>query len=81
MGAVAAMLAGQFPFASANQDPREKQAPSAVALRDAAKLVYEGHSARMKLGPGTRRDCRDDLEFLCQWSRRWLEAERAIDKA
>ena len=63
--------------ASAEQKQPATDARSAAALLEAAKAVYQGHTERMKIrSEGVR-----DLEYLCHWSRRWLDAERAIDKA
>jgi RNA polymerase sigma factor (sigma-70 family) len=46
------------------------------ALVDAARKVYEGTLARMKVDVNAH-----DFEPPCQWSRRWLEAERQLESS
>jgi RNA polymerase sigma factor (sigma-70 family) len=47
---------------------------NARARREAARKVYEGTLARMKVDTAAV-----DWDRPCQWSRRWLEADRDVD--
>jgi len=66
-------------IASADQNQPAAVTTSAKALLEAAKTTYQGHSAMMKAGVAAGKG--NDVEFMYQWSRRWLDSERSIDKA
>lgn len=68
-------------LAMADQQQPDPQSQSANARLAAAQTVYEGYATRMKQAQLDRRGLGHDLEFLCAWSRKWVEAESAIDKA
>ena len=63
----------------ADQNQPVTKAKSAAALLQAAKEVYLGYKKQMDGGQPVR--VGDHFEFLYRWSRRWLEAELAIDSA
>jgi hypothetical protein len=79
VGIVLAALVSRFTLAWADQDPPATNAKSATALLEAAKEVYQGYKKQMEAGQSVRAG--DNSEFLYRWSRRWLEAELAVDKA
>jgi hypothetical protein len=65
-------------LALAHQEQPDADDRTAMAMVESAKEVFDGH-ARMKLALSGLSG--DDFEFLYRWSKRWLEAERTIDKA
>jgi hypothetical protein len=79
VGIVLAALVSRFTLAWADQDPPGTNAKSATALLEAAKEVFQGYKKQMEAGQPFK--VSDNSEFLYRWSRRWLEAELAVDKA
>jgi hypothetical protein len=65
--------------ASAEQNQPAADAKSARAMLEAATKVYREYAEMAKAGVVTGKG--NDVEFLYQWSRRWLDSERSIDKA
>jgi hypothetical protein len=54
----------------------ETEATDAEALLEAARTAYQGHLQRGRIDPALG----NDPEYLYRWSRRWLEAERALGR-
>jgi hypothetical protein len=72
--------------ARAEQNQPAMDGRSATALMEAAKGVYQGYKKQKDSIGAVERPARggdngDYYEFLYRWSRRWLEAELAVDKA
>jgi hypothetical protein len=53
--------------------PAAVDVKSGVALLEAAKAAYEAYHKRRQVEPAA-----SDPEYQYRWSRRWLEAERAL---
>ncbi len=75
LGMLAAALALRFPAVAAGQDQAGADARSA-ALLEAAKEAYQAYEKKM-----FRQLLNPNCEIPYQWSRRWLDAQRAIDKS
>lgn len=73
-------ILGIRPAESALADERaitKVDVKSKQALLQAAKDAYEGMLKRRQTDPSVS----NDVEYLYRWSRRWLEAERALGDA
>jgi hypothetical protein len=68
--------AGQPEARAGAAPPAQAPGANARARREAARKVYEGTLARMKVDVNAQ-----DFDRPCQWSRRWLEAERELAPA
>src|SRR5438876_11678292 len=63
-------------------DPREVKLWDVATHKELRALPHPGCVAIRKAGPARHVPLdAGNLEFLCQWSRRWQDAERAIHKA
>jgi len=72
MGFRAAAMSFADEKGSSNLDVISKK-----ALLQAAKDAYEGMLKRRQTDPSVS----NDIEYIYRWSRRWLEAERALSDA